>query len=450
MNSAMSSAGMAARTRPRTAVRERLPMLDALVGAVLVLSVSGYPLVATLPIALSLDTRVITLPYRGAALLLVLAALALAAMSRRAIAAPMHLRALFGAAWFVLGLRFINDAVIQGIPGRPNQTAGEFALFVGTVSLLPALALFIPLRAQAERKVFSALLAVSALTAVCAVVAMSFVGEEVDLTARADREGLNAISYATTGVVLLLLLGSMPSQRRRSLRSGALVVCGVALGAVPLVMAASKGPLLALAVAAAGAFIAGTRQRVRAVLGVAAAALLLGVTASGGASLLGEAGDSIALARRLTDLDQDASTAERLIILSSSWNVFTDNPVLGGAMVEPILKAYPHNILLEALMVGGIPFGVLTLVLVALVAWRAWRVLAGSSDVPLHRFAGMYALFSLTMSMLSGSLYSSPEFWAALAFVFSLRVPARPQALGATPPPRRRRPMRRISSSCAS
>jgi hypothetical protein len=409
-------------TPTRATRRERTSALDGMIALALLAAVSGYPMIASLPIALSLDTRLVTLPYRGFVVLLSLGILALAGLSRRRATAPVRVRLCLAMACVVLGLRFVNDVFVLGTSTQHNQSAAEFALFFGGVTLLPAVALFIPMRVSLERKVFFALLAFGVATVACATLAMAASSDAVNLALRADREGLNAISYATTGAVLLLLLRALPKQSRSTVRAWLLIACGVALALVPLFTAASRGPVLSMLVALSIGHITASRRRWRALVTVLAVATAMAMATSDLIDLVEDSSDSVAIARRLSDIREDQSTEERLIILSSSWNVFVNNPLLGGAIVEPILKSYPHNILLEALMVGGIPFGLLILLLVASTAVKAVQLQTNSAEQPFRRFTGMFVIFTLSMCMLSGSLYSSPEFWAVVAFSFSLRT----------------------------
>ncbi|EGR4062136.1 O-antigen ligase family protein [Vibrio cholerae] len=41
---------------------------------------------------------------------------------------------------------------------------------------------------------------------------------------------------------------------------------------------------------------------------------------------------------------------------SSAIDIFMDNPILGGSLVEKYMNYYPHNLILEILMVGGLVF----------------------------------------------------------------------------------------------
>ena len=410
--------------RAAPARAERSALLDVIVGAILVLAVFGYPMVSTLPMFLSLDTRLVSVPFRAFVVALALAALALALLHRRRTQVPLHVGMLVAASGVILTLRFVNDSLAQALPVNATQPAGEFALFFFGVTLLPALALFVPLRNDIEDRLYKTLLAFGVATVGLATVATVFMNPDTDLAARADLEGLNAISYATMGAYLLLLLWSLPAPRHGARRPWFFSACGVLLGLVPLLTAASKGPIISLIIVLASFHVVSSGKGRRGLTSLIAltVVVVLAAAASLWAGATADADDAVAIAQRLSDVSGDRSTVERLVILNSSWDVFTANPLLGGAMVEPIFNAYPHNILLEALMVGGIPFGAITLLLVLVTTIKAVRLMDSPSNAPLRRFIGMLALFVLLMSMLSGSLYKSPDFWAVVALCFALRA----------------------------
>jgi O-Antigen ligase len=427
---------------PATTVVERArrqphDLLDTLVSLLVVLAIFGYPLAASLPIFLSTDTQLFSVPYRALVVGLTLLALLLWALERRRIVLPMQVQMLLAIAVLVLSLRFVHDAFALGLPPHPVQSKEGFALFFYGVTLAPALALAIPLSDAALGRLHRTLLRVGVTTAVLVVLAIAFWVPDLEATARAEGEGLNAITYATVGAVLILLAWSRPARRGASTRQTLMRVGLVVLGFVPLVTSASRGPIIAvLATLAVDGIVSSRAPRWRTALMIFAAAAALFVVGSEWAGSLGDAEDAIAIAKRLSDVSEDQSTLERLVILNSSWEVFAASPWWGGAMVEPLLRAYPHNIVLEALMVGGLPFGLLTTWLLVAAGVRAVRLMAAGPAAAALRFIGMFTLFTLTMSMLSGSLYRGPELWAVLVLCFACRLPASSRTARLTRSPR--------------
>jgi hypothetical protein len=83
-----------------------------------------------------------------------------------------------------------------------------------------------------------------------------------------------------------------------------------------------------------------------------------------------------------------------------------------------VTKAYPHNVILEGLMVGGIPMGMLVLAIEAYAIWLAWTYLRTRDE---RTFIGGLLMFAVAMTMISGSLYTGPEFWYMFAIASASR-----------------------------
>lgn len=404
--------------------------LDGVLKWALVLAVFGYPMIATLPIFLSLETRVFSVPYRAFVIALTVLALLLSLLNRRHTRIPMYVLALISVSCLILILRFSNETFARNLAPGPTQTVGEFTLFFLGVTLFPALALCLPIRVAIEKSIYRSVLVFGSATVALVVFAALFLNPVIDPTLRADLEGLNAISYATTGATLILLIWPVMVGGTKSMGTWVISIAAVTLGLIPLLTAASRGPLVSLLIVLATFHVVSNKgKRLKSILLILAAAGAIATGMGDWLSAMVESGDqTLALARRVTDISGDSSTVERLIILNSSWDVFIANPLIGGAMVEPVLHAYPHNILLEALMVGGIPFGIIVLVLVIATAIQALRLVKSPSTARLRRFIGIFTLYVLVMAMLSGSLYKSPDFWAVVVISFSFRPVRRVRA----------------------
>ncbi len=404
--------------RPARPRAKRASLVDAPLALAIVLSVFGYPITAALSLILGVDTRELSLPYRGLVLLLTLAVLLAAWLNSRRSPVPAIVGFLGAVSVAVLTLRFAHDAVALDLPVSATQGAGEFALFFYCVTILPALALAFPLHARYRNRTFRVLLWTAYVAVGLAVLALVVLNPEVESGARAEAEGLNAITFASIGALLILLIWCVPG-KQMSAKGWLLRGSGLVLGLVPMIMGASRGPIICLiGTLALSHLIRRKSWRMPMLLLLASTAAII---ASAPDDWLGAAtglDDSFVVAKRFSDIE-DQSTAERLVVLGSSWDTFTANPWLGGALVEPVLQSYPHNVVLEALMVGGVLFGAIIIVLMIATSLRAIRLLKRSVEDPLLRFIGMYAIFVLSMSMISGALYRSPDLWAAVAMTFS-------------------------------
>lgn len=393
-----------------------------LLGAIL-LSLFGYPFVAALGTILTPDgdTRVFSIPFRALVLLVTVGVLASALTRNRQVAVPLHILVALAMVLAVLVGRFTFDAAVLGKPVSFNQEPGEVAIFFFGITILPSIALLFALGPDYHETAYRRLRQAGFLTVGLGVLALVVFQPELDAAYRAQSEGLNPITFGTIGAMLILLAWSSAGHTGgdwliRILLTG--------LGLVPLITSGSRGPILSLLTALAFAylFVADAHKGRRAAILLVLLALVAGVLMSGalGSILsMGEEDDAIALSRRLSDVGGDDSTIERLVILNSSWDLFTSSPLLGGGMVEPLLLSYPHNIILEALMVGGILFGIAVTALVMAALSASRRLVATPRSSALCRFIGMNTVYVMMASMLSGSLYRSPDFWAAVALAFA-------------------------------
>tara|TARA_B110000211_G_scaffold148527_2_gene169149 strand:+ start:5992 stop:7170 length:1179 start_codon:yes stop_codon:yes gene_type:complete len=102
----------------------------------------------------------------------------------------------------------------------------------------------------------------------------------------------------------------------------------------------------------------------------------------------------------------------RTEMFNNALEMYLGAPVLGSG-IEP-LGWYPHNLIIEAFLVNGIFFGLLTCFLILLVMFYAFRLIMVRSDLSLLPI--LYILSSMSM-MVSGNIYTSNLFWVLQAAV---------------------------------
>lgn len=377
----------------------------------------GYPLVSLVPSLTGLDSRIVSLPYRGVILLLsgICVALGPKGSSGIRLGVPMFL---FVICWVVLGLRYVSDVVIAGVQPSVSLHGGDFLAFVVGVSLLPTLPLFL----RGHTRLLPPIqrwIAVSC-TVVIVLIAAFLGGQTADEGVRLQTEALNAITYGSLGAILILHSLTYRFERAPAMIAFAIRIVAIAVGGWAVVMSGSRGPILALVLTLLPLFLVAWQRR-----HVSRPLLLAGVAATVVVAMylapsLEDLSAGSVLAQRISNVEEDQSSLERLYLLKASWDVFAANPWTGGAIAEPVTHSYPHINILEGLMVGGIGMGLVVagIVLVALrSAWGLIRRGAGTS------FLGGLIVFEMVMSMISGSLYTGPEFWAAYALAVASRAP---------------------------
>jgi len=125
---------------------------------------------------------------------------------------------------------------------------------------------------------------------------------------------------------------------------------------------------------------------------------------------------SFQVLERFSDFFTDPSTTVRTRIMTDALLQFNESPVFGSSTVEYHERFYPHNILVESLMVGGIP---------CFAALAAYLVSAASAGVriyqqlPERRWLVLLFVQYVIDSMLSGSLYSNATFWVTSLIVIN-------------------------------
>jgi O-antigen ligase len=298
---------------------------------------------------------------------------------------------------------------------------------VGTC-LLPAIAIWSRISEDLVRRTYYAALAVGAVAIVANLIYIATNFSSLSLQAffvtRLESSTLNAITLAHLGVSVFILSGwgLVRSEIRGRLRTSVLLVAGL-VGLVAAVMAASRAPLLILVIIVPLLLYQGFRsdRRAAAMLG------LLVLLPSIAVMWLLNNVESVAAIYRLQNFASDDARRE---LWSGAWQLFIANPIL-GAGTEP-LGYYPHNTILESLLLYGVFSGVLYVTLLGVSIIAALRLLSAKTE------SGWVALlyFQTTLGqMVSGALYGPPSQWVLMVAVIALwqAHPARDNATARLP-----------------
>lgn len=436
--SADASTGRLPATRVAAVAAQRVAAdrLLALLGA---LNLVGYPLVSTLPIALGVPSRPISVAFRAVVLLISVMVLGRWVRGRTRLASPLAFW-LTVALWAIIVLRIGWDALVRPLPlALPWD---EYLIFLTAVSAVPALALLQVPSAATLRLALGLTEGIGAL----AILGVGALGAQVlsDATsiARLATETLNPISMGELGLTVLIVSAYriLTDRPRRFWRTAArLLLCMLAL--LLMVASASKSPIIAavmLALAAVGAQV--LRQpsgpRIAAsLLGVVVVVAVLGATAYAVEEFTG-----LKTVSRFTEFSTDESTLERSRLLKGTLDQVAGSPVVGSDVVELTMRAYPHNVFLESLMVSGVvgfaPF--LLLNLLGFVAGLRLVVLGGPGA-----WVGYVYFQYLAAAMLSGSLIYGSHFWVTTSMAIAAALPLAARRPPATRPPATRPPATR-------
>ena len=383
--------------KPEVMHRVMNPSTEILARWLFVLTLIGYPIAGLIATLMNWDSTLTSIPFRASVVML---ALALWWLS------PVLARWWRHHRWLMVFLllylvRLSWDWVIADVPGA----AAASVFFLLTV-LLPCAALALAAPVMRERP--TALLLVAMGGTVCAgAVLMDLLGLGMDrsLTEQTGRLSFEAVNPITLGHVAATTLIAALCLTRHPL--GFLRMCWVSVGALVagacLLLAASRGPALALALCTLVFVLAIGRWRWIILM----ALLLMPVVLNDGGELW----------LRFADVAEDESTSARLLLHNNAIAQFLDHPLLGRAFIDPSLLEYPHNLFIETAMALGIlGLGALMLVLVRAGLRAIKQIRHGNILVPLLFVQYLFA------AQLSGAIYGNSGLWVTTVLLVSLAL----------------------------
>jgi len=357
------------------------------------LTLIGYPIFGLVAALLNLDSMWTTIPFRIGVVMLAAVLCVQASQARP----PLPGQVLLWIFWLLYLLRLVWDTVVAGIPGAMDA----FVFFALTV-LIPCMALS---RSTVEGQEFSfALLLLYMGGAICTVgVAMYYfqLGQDrslIEQTGRLFFEAVNPITLGYVATTTLISALCLITYRLRPIHRAAMVMGALASFAC-LMLTASRGPLIALVVCTVAFLMFTGRWRLMVLL-----ALLVLPAVYGNVS---------EMKSRFTNIEEDESSMERLMLQSSALTEFKNNPLIGSAFVEPLALSYPHNLFIETAMALGIMgLGVLMFVIISACLRALKRLRQGELLLPLLFFQYLLA------AQLSGAIYGNAALWATMVLLF--------------------------------
>lgn len=364
-----------------------------------ILSIIGYPVVGLTSTALNWEGASASIPFRACVLGLSLLVL----LTTNRLVPNLRGCQWLLVFWVIYTFRLAWDAVAVGRPG-----AGEAMFMFLFLSVFPALAVGVGGGNRiSERDAAWRLGLLGSLACLLALLMQAF-GWGIDQTldskwseGRLAFVSVNPITLGHAGCTVLICVMCLAGYRSNVVEKIFIVSMAI-LGCACLMAAGSRGPLVSLVICVLLVFLRARRP----VFSLVAGALLVAAMIYEGANLLERIGNAAG---------EDKSSQERLLLLANAIQQFVENPLFGGAYVEPISGEYPHNIFVESAMAMGIP-GLLLMAAIIAVAFRsAWVQLSvGRILVPLVCVQYMVA------AQFSGSLWGAAALWVTL--VMTARV----------------------------
>lgn len=385
--------------------------------------VSGYPLLASL---LSLvgapDSRLPSIVFRLGIAVLSLWVLIVSRKSLRAYHSTFLIALVIF--WFGYILRIVNDYFILQLDlwTPAVEVLGMLFLFV----LVPAFAILGGLNPATTRLSYVMTLGVTVLAAVLIGIDSGNIATQLmaDNITRLALERLNPIAIGYLGGTLMVLctVGLLRPRVAPKPLSFMFFSIGVMGGLFLLLIAASRGPILAATTALLVCWLVPIQPRRLLVgSGVVAALLLGGKTLH--AYILGEF--EFDVFKRFLDAAEGYSGLSRESSFAGAVNQFMDSPLFGDALFEKTTGGYVHNLVLEAFMATGIVGGMAYLVCVILM-WSACIRLLLRADG--FEWLAALSIFFFVAALFSSAHYGAGAHWFTLIAVIVTEAKLRPFA----------------------
>lgn len=313
-------------------------------------------------------------------------------------------------------MRLLYDWSVAEIPAADNAIVFLFALIV--VPLL-ACAMKSPLITeeglQVALLVFGGIFVFLILFARSAGLAYNPWEDSGYQLTRLGFEALNSITIGRAAGVLSIVGAFVAASRNTSKGWRMLGFAAVAAGLFSILLANSRGPLVALLVTYCFVFIFRPK-------------LLLLSLAVGGAYFAVFGMENVLIENAIERFAvagsaQDGASETRFLIMGLAWTKFLENPVLGYHYIDPNLGEgfYPHNLVIESAMA----LGVLGLMIFVTLVIRTLRIAVfNRRRVPM--LAALFVYYFMAANF-SGSLWGSQEFFVTMAMCLAL-AKQRPQS----------------------
>lgn len=115
------------------------------------------------------------------------------------------------------------------------------------------------------------------------------------------------------------------------------------------------------------------------------------------------------------------NTSGRNIVYENAIDLIMKRPILGYGLYGflDVYKGYPHNIILEVLLNGGITYLFIVLIIAIILSRKLKKLI---SQNKCNRMITIILIYTLTMLMFSGSYMRTSEFWFILTIIFTYPI----------------------------
>lgn len=380
--------------------------LGAAQALLVALVVAGYPIVASTVVAHQADTQTPAIVFRAVVLFLALGVLGVSIVWHRSVHKGPILWVL-AFYWTAILMRLLWDA--YGADTTLYMPRDQLLALAVGATLVPMLACFVCVDTKGLSRAFGATVLITAVACVYSTVT-NLLLVDVVREGRLQSDRLNTISYGHLGATLVVLSAYALATQKRLVFWPAVTT---AVGLLVVSLAASRGPIIALA-AALGVLVVGSASRV----GVIAKRSLVVMAIAGIGILLASKVEQHSSYRPLSRLagirDDENSTLDRVHMIEGAWYQFAESPLWGGSLVEARSGFHPHNSVAESFMAGGVGVGLAFLWMSFVALSRCVRALRAGAP---SGWMGVLFVQYFTGSLFSGTVLGQSTMWCLMAAI---------------------------------
>lgn len=332
----------------------------------------------------------------------------------------------------IYGVRLLYDVLILDILMIFQTPFYVLGYFFG-LTFLPILAIFLIFKASDMHSLGRWLICILALTNVALLIYALSRGGQIGVgmfSVRVEEVGkiegtalLGPLWFGLCGAGLgATIVGYLLSDNRlTNVRRAALLVLFL-ICIANVLFSASRGPLIGFVIAFLCIFAKFLSERSASSKGRTRQGCLVVLAVLGCiAWVVSSAEGDVFLVERFTKMFNDRQVGNlelRDLIIAAAWNDFLSAPIFGRSYVVSLDNSSAHNILLDSLVSTGL----LGTSFLTLILWRTassiWTLLGGMYGSAGVAFAMMTIVVSV-MTMTSGSISQSPDFWIFSALVIA-------------------------------
>lgn len=229
-----------------------------------------------------------------------------------------------------------------------------------------------------------------------------------------DESVINPLALSYSSILIISVFIFYLIHNKVKLAQKTIAIVSIVLSVIPFFLGASRGSLLAIAITiliyllSSKNYKAIIKSLVMFIMGVFLLVTLDNYLNSG---LLDR------VLNTSEDVNQNNTSAERIVIWKNAFNQFLNHPFIGDKLAVDNWESYAHNILIETLQTTGV-FGFIPLVILFWFTWRKVFYIAKTHK----EYFWIVVIFiqSFVQNMFSGSIYISTWLWVSVALVWGL------------------------------